>query len=373
MSVETDDVKQLLQEMAKTTGAVPFSRLYALSDLVGSRLAEFTMAWDALPALQRRRLINALVELAEASYQVSFDTIYLHCLGDPDEEVRAEAIEGLWENEEVTLVGPLLTMLRTDPSLRVRAAAASALGRFVLAGELERLEHPVQARIVTDLLTTIHLAGESIEVRRRAIESVGFACQPEVFDALEVAYYDEDEKMRVSAVTGMGRSCDRRWRDTILKELESSSPAMRYEAAWACGEMALRQAVPHLIRLLDDPDRQIRNAAIWALGQTGGEQAGAALLDAYDNSDEDDRAAIDEALAEHALADGDLDFLLYEIGDGLDEDLLGEELLPLWESEGKGGKDDLDEDLLGDDPMWLWNDENEQEDNDLENSGPEVQ
>ncbi len=344
MSSERDDVERLLHQLSKTTGAVPFSRLYELSDLVGPRLAGFRAVWDTLPTLQRRRLMFALVELAEASYEVNFDAIYRHCLDDPDDRVRAAAIEGLWENEETSLVGPLLSKLRTDPSALVRAAAAGALGRFVLAGELERLEEPIQSRIVTELLTTIHLVDESTEVRRRAIESVAYACQPDVADVLEMAYDDDDENMHLSAVTGMGRSCDNQWGDIILKELESQSPAMRYEAAWASGEMGLREAVPLLIGLLDDSDRQIRSAAIWALGQVGGEQAKRALLDAYDNSDEDDQAAIDDALAEHALAEGQLDFLLYEVGDG-DEDLTNQELYSLWTDGDEPGEEEEDEDL----------------------------
>jgi HEAT repeat protein len=344
MPTETDDVERLLRQLSSTTGAVPFSRLYELSDLIGGRLAGFRTVWDTLPTYQRRRLMSAMVELAEASYEVNFDTIYRHGLEDPDDQVRAAAIEGLWENEEVTLIGPLISMLRTDPSERVRAAAASALGRFVLAGELEQLEEPVQARVVTELLTIIHLAGESSEVRRRAIESVAYACQSDVNEVLETAYYDEDESMRLSAVTGMGRSCERQWGEIILKELESQSPAMRYEAAWASGEMGLRQAVPLLTQLLDEPDRQIRIAAIWALGQVGGEPAKEALLDAYDNSDEDDQAAIDEALAEHALAEGELDFLLYEVGEDEDEDLFEDDLFPLWTDGDEPGEDE-DEDL----------------------------
>jgi hypothetical protein len=321
MQTESDDLRRLLMELGSETEAIPFSRLYALSDLGGEQLAEFRAAWETLPAVRRRRLMYALAELAESSFQVSFDAIFGYCLNDPDDQVRATAIDGLWENEEPSLIGPLVAMLRADPSAQVRAAAAAGLGRYVLAGQLERLAEPVQARIIDDLLTTIHLAGESSLVRRRAIESVSYACTPEVTEVLEVAYYDEDEDMRISAVTGMGRSCDERWENIILKELENASPAMRYEAAWACGELALRQAVPLLANLMNDPDRQVRNATIWALGQIGGEPAKQLLLDAYEDADEDTEAALDEALAEHALFEGKLDFLLYDFDDDLGGDL----------------------------------------------------
>ncbi len=334
MEREDQDLGELLEQLGEQPGALPFSRLFAFSDLSGQDLSGFCAAWDASPTAQRRRLMHGLVELAEASFQVNFDAIFRHCLADPDDEVRATAIDGLWENEDVRLIGPLLTMLRTDPSVQVRAAAASGLGRFVLAGELEELEAPIQARIMTELLTTVHLAGESVQVRRRAIESVAYACTPEVMEVLELAYYDDDEEMRLSAVVGMGRSCDKRWRDILLAELRSTSVAMRYEAVLACGGLMLREAVPILARLLDDADRQVREATIWSLGQIGGEQAKQALLAAYEDADEDIQSLLDDALAEQALIEGDVEFLLYELDegqawDGVD-DSLDDDVYPPW-------------------------------------------
>jgi len=329
-----DELKQTLEDLKKRKGTIPFSMLYPLSDLAGQRWVEFDTAWSTFSTDQRRHLIQALVELAEASFEVYFDPIFRHCLDDPDEKVRAMAIDGLWENEDPALIGPLLTMLRSDPSAQVRAAAARGLGHFVLAGELEKLDQPIQARIVNELLITIHLAEEQTEVRRRAVESVAYASTPEVLDALEMAYSDEDEQMRISAVTGMGRSCDRRWKEILLAELQSDSPAMRYEAAWACGELALRQVVPVLGRLVDDPDAQVRSAAIWALGQIGGPLAREILLEAYDQAgDEDTLDAIDEALAEQALLEGEFDFPLYELDEDLDGELPEDEFFPIWDAE----------------------------------------
>jgi HEAT repeat protein len=340
MPTETDDLKELFEQLHEEPGVLPFSRLYAFSDLAGQKLADFCATWDALPTVQRRRLVHGLAELAEASFQVNFDAIFRHCLYDPDGEVRAAAIDGLWENEDIALTGLLLTALRNDPSTRVRAAAATGLGRYVLAGELEQLDSPVQARIMTELLMTIHSPDESVEVRRRAIESVAYACTPDVLDVLEIAYFDEDEKMRLSAIVGMGRSCDKRWKDIILTEMESTSAAMRYEAALACGGLALREAVPYLNELLHDADQQIRDAAIWSLGQIGGDRAKQALLAAYEDSDEDTQAILDEALAEQALLEGDLEFLLYELDGDHDDDPLDDELSFLWTEDDEDQEDE---------------------------------
>jgi HEAT repeat protein len=344
MTSEAKDLKETLKRLGEQPGALPFSRLYAFSDLADENLAAFCSVWDTFPATQRRRLTRSLVELAEASFQVNFDAIFVHCLDDPDGRVRASAIDGLWESQDTALLGRLLSILRNDPSDLARAAAATGLGRFVLAGELEELEPPVQARILTELLTTIHLADESIDVRRRAVESVAYACTSEVTEVLELAYYDEDEEMRLSAIVGMGRTCDDRWKEILLTEIESTSAAMRYEAALACGGLMLREAVPILTRLLDDADPQIRDASIWSLGQIGGGQAKQSLMEAYEDADEDTRAVLDEALAEQALSEGNLEFLLYEIDEDDNEDLFRDEILTLWSQD-----DDIEDEQERDD------------------------
>ncbi len=306
-----DELEQSLSDICASKEQIAFSRLYPFSDLSRERLYRFRAVWDRLQPEQRRRILRRMVELAEASFRVSFGPIFRHSLDDSDDVVRATAIQGLWEDESSDLIGPFIRMLRTDPFAHVRAAAACGLGRFVLAGELEKLEPAVQQRIITELLTVVHMPGESSQVRRRAIESVAYACLDEVGQALELAYDDDDEAMQISAMVGMGRSCDRRWKPIILRELESPVAAMRYEAAVACGELGLRQAVPLLAELLYDPDREIVMATIWALGQIGTQEAKHALLAAYDDADADERRALDDAMAEHALASGDLDFSVY--------------------------------------------------------------
>jgi hypothetical protein len=358
MATDLEELKQLLEQLEDEDRPIAVSRLYVLSDLAGERLTSFLAVWDALPVARRRRLMQALVELAEASFEVNYDAIYRHSLDDPDDQVRARAVDGLWENEDQALIGPFLRLLRGDPSPLVRASAATALGRFVLAGELEELESAIAMRVLTELLTHYHSGSETTEVRRRAIESASYACIPEVTDALEVAYYDEDERMRVSAVFGMGRSCDRRWRSIVLKELESTSVEMRYEAARASGELGLRQAVPLLGRMMDDADLQIQEASIWALGQIGGPEAKRILDNAYENADEELAAALDDALAEHALQEGELDLALYELDEAAEDDSLEDDMIIMWQADedeesaadddDELDDDDLDEDLLDD-------------------------
>jgi len=50
------------------------------------------------------------------------------------------------------------------------------------------------------LLETIHQGAEDLEVRRRAVESIAYSSEPAVAQIIENAYYDENEKMQVSAI-----------------------------------------------------------------------------------------------------------------------------------------------------------------------------
>jgi hypothetical protein len=101
----------------------------------------------------------------------------------------------------------------------------------------------------------------------------------------------------------------------------------------------LRQAVPLLENLLNNADPLLRDATIWALGQIGGSRAKQILLSAYEDADEDTRSVVEEALAEQALSEGDLGFLLYEVGQEQDDDLFDDELHSLWSADD----DELDE------------------------------
>ena len=80
-----------------------------------------------------------MVQVAEADVRADFNAVFRFCLGDEDEVVRALAIEGLWEDVDTCLIGPLLRLLVNDPAVSVRAAAAISLGRYVLRGELGEL------------------------------------------------------------------------------------------------------------------------------------------------------------------------------------------------------------------------------------------
>lgn len=273
--------------------------LYILSNMNKEMLNSFKVIWPTITPQRRRDVMQELVEISEANFEVNFDPIFLLGLADEDAEVRAAAINGLWEDENPALIGPFIHLLRTDEAAVVRAAAATGLGRFVYLGEIEKI-HQEQSTLAEDaLLETIRLGGEDLDVRRRAIESIAYSSRSGVAQIIENAYYDENEKMQVSAIFAMGRSADSHWRSQVIAELENDNSEIRFEAARACGELEAGEAVGMLVQLIDeDPDLQVQEMAIWALGRIGGREAREALEICVESENEALAQAAEEALDE---------------------------------------------------------------------------
>ena len=170
------------------------------------------------------------------------------------------------------------------------------------------------------LLEAIHHTREDIEVRRRAVEAIAFSGEPNIVDIIENAYYDDDEKMQVSAIFAMGRNADRRWQPRVLAELENPNTEIRFEAARACGELELKDAVPKLINLVEeDPDLEVQQMAIWAMGRIGGSLAQEALEICLDSDIEAVALAAEEALDELNLFAGSFDLFDFSGDEDFDD------------------------------------------------------
>ena len=132
-------LEETIAELGNSDQPLLSSRLAELSNLSSEELEFFKQTWATIELNRRRQIVHRLVELAEENFELDFDNIFKHCLGDPDAEVRVEVIEGLWENEEPSLLNPLINLLEQDSSEEVQAAAATALGKFVMLAEHDKL------------------------------------------------------------------------------------------------------------------------------------------------------------------------------------------------------------------------------------------
>lgn len=290
--------------------------IYSLSNISEDDFAQLALGWTSYPVERRRQLIRRLGELSEVNFEVNFDAVNLLALEDPDWEVRVAAIEGLWENESVSLMRHLIALSTSDPITEVRAAAVSALGRFILLGELGKFPE-AEATLAQDAaLDLLNQADEHIDVRRRALEAIANCGREGLSELIEEAYMEPSLKMRASALFAMGRSCDTRWRSIILDELEGDEPELLYEAARAAGELELSAAVGRLARLLTHEDREVQEMAVWALGEIGNPRARRLLEDAAETApDEAFAEAVEEALENAYLVSDGLRFEMFDFAE----------------------------------------------------------
>ena len=306
------DLTRILQQLAGPE--LPPGVVHKLSNLLADEFASFAQAWPSLSAERRQAIMSQMVEVSEADIEVDFTRMFTLGLNDPEPQVRALSIEGLWENEDPKLIRPLIRLLHNDPSAIVRETAAISLGRFALLAELGKLQPRFAALIWDALWSTIYAPQEELDVRRRAVESIAYFGRQEALSVIEQAYRHEDPRMRASAVYAMGRSADDRWENIVLDELDSDDDEMRYEAVRTCGALQLDSSVMQLSKLVADVDPEVKQMAAWALGQIGSAEAHRVLEICCEQGDEALQEAAEDALAEMDLLHGSLDFSMFDFG-----------------------------------------------------------
>ena len=291
-------VEQTIARLVDPEKQLLDSWLTDLSGLNSAELKPLEQAWPTVELKRRRQIIYRLFELAENNFELDFDDIFKGRLKDEDAGVRSKAIEGLWENEEASLIEPLIDLLEKDSSEEVQAAAATALGKFALLAELEKLRPNQKARIFQSLLAVINDQAKPVEVKRRALEAAAPLSLSKMKKAIAEAYQSGDNKLKISALFAMGKSCNTSWLPILLKELSNTDSEIRYEAAGACGELGEEEAASYLCDMVNDPDIDVQLAAIQSLGKIGGPEAKGCLEKCLNHSDEAIQKAAEEALSQ---------------------------------------------------------------------------
>jgi HEAT repeat protein len=294
--------------MADTGKALVNTHLAGLSDMGAADIKNFRQVWKTIEPKRRREIIMRLNELASDSVELNFDNIFLSSIRDPEADVRSEAINGLWENEQPALIPLLIDLFNNDPEEKVQATAAQALGRFALMAEINSIAPKYAIQVGQALLDVFNDRNKSVEVRRRALEAVSPLTTEQVKIAIKTAYESLDERLKISAVYAMGKNCDTKWLPFVLKELKNSDAEIRYEAVTACGEIADEDIMQYLIPAANDEDIDVQLAVIQALGKIGGNEAKLYLQKHADEPNEALRDAIETALKEISIL-GDMNVL----------------------------------------------------------------
>jgi HEAT repeat protein len=316
--IEAITIEELIDALCDENNVLPPRYLYRFSDMMDSEIEKLGEAWAKIPDWRRRALMEDLEDLGERDDLLSFESVARLALRDSQAVTRLSAVRTLWEYDGRDIGNLFVDLLRHDPDIEVRAAAASGLGKFVYAGEVGELPAAFLDKIVNLLMEVVESDGNNL-VRRRALESLGYAERSEIPVMIRKAFENGEKEWAASALAAMGHSADRSWAASITDSLDSTHPIVRSEAARAAGELALKKAVPKLLEMLDDPDNNARDSAIWALSQTGGTGVRSSLERLLSKPDDAEAEYIEAALEMLAFTEETTFFPLIDI-DELEED-----------------------------------------------------
>lgn len=315
--------EQVLQAFLDSEKPLNPTYLYRLSDIEPNELEALRKIWLDIPLWRRQALMEDVEDLSARDTLLSFIDLGLLAVRDPDVRVRYSAVHMLWEYEDELLIPLFLEILNNiNEDADVRATAAGALGRYVLAGETDEISAEKLHRIEEALLQVFH-SETADNIRRSALEALGYSSRAEVPALIEHAYASNDVQWMASALFAISRSGDISWKPKVLAMLSHKSPLVRAEAARAVGELEIKDAVPQLLELLDDPDEQTRMNSIWSLSQIGGEGIRERLQQLYEESlDEQEIDFLEEALENLSFTEGTSLFPLFDFpteeGDNLE-------------------------------------------------------
>lgn len=186
---------------------------------------------------------------------------------DPYAPTREIAAQGLGYLGDVRAAKPLAAALKDSDSL-VRRRAAAAL----VTVPAETVVPELSATVATD---------KDPEVRRFAVQALGWIATPAVAPALVKATQDQVAAVRQEAAVELGKLqlTDTSALDALTSLLDKRDPDadVRWAAVVALGKLNDRRAEQVLVRALSDPSPQVQNSAERALQRLGiarREQAG---------------------------------------------------------------------------------------------------
>lgn len=303
---------QLLVQLSDSDLPIPIHLLPELSDLDREGTEELREQWRSIPVLRRRSIMAELGKLAEENILLTFKAVNCIALKDEDSDVKRNAIDNLWECEDPALIAPFINLLRSDTAPEVRAAAARALGTFVLLAEIEAFPTEIRLDIEEALLQSLHQAQDD-SIYCSCLESLGYSSRSEIQELINQAFQTKEEHLVKSALLAMGRSSNNQWENQVVSCLHHPSPQIRSESATAAGELEIHTAVLELIDLLEDVNQEVKHAALWSLSQLGGTRATEAIISYSENVEDDDEAQfLEDALDNVTFVNGTPDLLILD-------------------------------------------------------------
>ena len=278
-----------------------------LSDLNDNEYNNFVNTWNILDLESKSKLIGRLYELSEENSDLNFEKLFKLGLQSTDESIIYSSLEGLWESEGHDTLRRLIRLANTNLSPHVKGSVMTHISRFILLGHDGRINSVMLENIHQLLKSAYTNKDEPTEIRRRALESLGYFDDLETQEYIKEAYASNNPVLKVSSIYSMGKTCNDIWIPILIEELKNEDPEVRYESVEALVEIGQDDCADVLMDLITDDDQQVRLSIISGLGKLGTLSSKELLLGCL----EDDNDEIAEAAR---IALENIDFLEDPLG-----------------------------------------------------------
>ncbi|NQW20005.1 MAG: HEAT repeat domain-containing protein [Chloroflexi bacterium] len=246
------------------------SELSRLTTPEAEELGELWLEWTDERVID---ILKRMVALCEEQPDVEFEIIYKQGLKHANTEVRLAGLKGLEDSVDRTLIRPLSEMMKSDPVVEVRTAAAIPLAYLSAMAETGKLSSRYRETLVDVLYSVLDDEREVQDVKLKALEAVSVFADDRLDAHINAAWSSGNITARQSSLFAMGRTSNPKWVDHVLPDLEHDVAAVRYEATMAIGELGDEQHLRALQAPLDDSDLTVQLAAISAVERIGGDAA----------------------------------------------------------------------------------------------------
>jgi len=289
-------IKKVIESLMDLTKSIPNEYLHIFSDITRNDLKEIQKVWGDIPVQQKIDLLTGLEMMMEADSFMLCDDIAKFALEDTDPNVRNRAISLLWECSDPEVARRFLYLLHNDTNLIVKISAASALGKFILLGELEEFSQTLYKQILNDLIE-LYYRDITKSLKQELIKSLGYSDRSEITSMIQESYESTEASWQLASVIAMGRSADpKKWKSQIINMIMNSDAyyPVRIEAVKAAGELEISSARPILLQMFEEEreDVEMNFHIIWALSKIGGEGVREALVRRMEITEDKDEIEI---------------------------------------------------------------------------------
>ena len=225
------------------------------------------------------------------------------------EQIRLKAIDGLWENEDSSLIAVFTSFISKDDSQNVRFASANCLQNFLERSHVVPYPKRHLNFLKSALLKIISGEIDSPELlRQKALEIIGYFDGEDINTLVKDAFFSDNIRVKSSAIRAMGISSNPIWLSLILSDLDDVYPSITVSSIEAVGMLGDGDYANWLMKYLSDEDIDIQIAAVKSLGLIGNELARGAILQFLDELHESEEDFDDDLLAEINVAIQAMDF-----------------------------------------------------------------